>query len=723
MRAILINTVVAAVLLAASWLVYGSTLHAPFLLDDLPAISNNPAIRSMWPPWEPLFPPPAMLSFSRRPVANLTMAWNFALGDVAVEGYRVFNLVLHAVNAWLLFLLLQLVLARMQPPLPGRAATWAAAAAGLLWVVHPLATSAVHYLTQRPEMLVATGFLFMCYAQLRALEGCHTRLWLAMAALACLLGMGSKESMALAPVLAVLLDRCATRWTWREQLQRRWVYYAALFATLAWPLWRVMINADDVAGPSDLESRWRYFMTVSEGVVRHAWLTLWPQHLVFDYGMQLTRSWTDVWWHLLIVAGAAGAVLAGLWKRSLAAWAGAAIFALLLPSWLVVVGGQPVAEHRFYLPLGLLVGLGTGAVAVGLLRTSQRQLVAAAAVVLVVAAFTWTARQRAALYTQPAELMRSDITAWPRNERGHYNLGLALEYQGDFDEAAENYAKAYRIAGGADWRLISSFARIKLRQGDLETGIWAFEDGLRRMTDTEEVRNLQTYLAVMISSFRSAGHLQEVVPILERATRHPEHGQSFEQPLLATRAEVEGAEGAITTLTAAADDDPMARINLAVALARSDRPAEGVEQLDLLLAELGDNADKGSLAEVWSLRGALLDENHDLPEKVKSLRRAIALDPNHAEALNNLAWLHATTRDSNFYDPQEAVNLSRKACRLAGGQAFFYGTLAVASAAAGDTAGAEEAADRARHAAKMAGIDLPDLEENLRKAAARARGM
>ena len=53
------------------------------------------------------------------------------------------------------------------------------------------------------------------------------------AAIACLLGMGSKEVMVSAPIMILLYDRTFRARSWRELFanrRRRW-YYAALFAT------------------------------------------------------------------------------------------------------------------------------------------------------------------------------------------------------------------------------------------------------------------------------------------------------------------------------------------------------------------------------------------------------------------------------------------------------------------------------------------------------------
>ena len=81
-----------------------------------------------------------------------------------------------------------------------------AGAVALLWVVHPLTTSAVTYIVQRVESLMALLYLVTLYCAIRAHDATTTTqrtAWNAGAIAACALGMGTKETMVSAP-LAVM---------------------------------------------------------------------------------------------------------------------------------------------------------------------------------------------------------------------------------------------------------------------------------------------------------------------------------------------------------------------------------------------------------------------------------------------------------------------------------------------------------------------------------------
>jgi tetratricopeptide (TPR) repeat protein len=707
---------VAAVYVAASWLVYGWTLDAPFLLDDQEAIRNNPAIHSLALP-DVLNPPPTAMGFSRRPVANLSMALNFAAGDLQIAGYRVFNLLLHAINAFLLFCLVRLV-AQNFVRLSARAAAVAACFAGLLWVVHPLSTSAVHYLTQRPEMLAACAFLAMFYAQSRSLLSSHPRRWLIAAWFACLLAMGSKESMALLPVLSVLFDRCVAGWTWREQWRRRGFYYAALAVTFVWPLLLLVKDDSGLVLHTGLEERWRYFLTVTEGLARHVFLVFWPRALVFDYGTRFVEELGDTALHFFALVLSAMLILWGLWRRSLAAWAGAAVFAVMLPSWINMAPGQPVAEHRFYLPVALILSVSAVAAFAWCTRNPRWRVLVAVAVTFLSLVFAWLAVQRAALYADPEALISRDIKSWPRSDRSYMNLGLVLEVEEDYEGAARQYELAMASRESANWRPIVALARLKMRAGDVDGAVALGADAFRRVFSVPGSPDLPQLVNNVVSSFRSAGRLDAALPLLNAAASTGEHSRLVGETIRIVSAETKGLPEINEEFRKAAESNPLTRVNFAIALAREGKTGEAVALLDRMIAEAPEGSDPLKIADVHALKGAM---SADDPFAARaSFKEAIRLNPSHSEALNNFAWLLATSKDKAIYDPLQGLELARKAVRLRPDETNFQGTLAVALAAVGFEKEVEVALSEAQRLGRINGNSNPELPDLVRQARARA---
>lgn len=214
-----------AVLIAmAAVAAYLNTLSAPFVFDDIPNIVENPTIRSLWPVWGPLLPPGAGHAVSGRPVVNLTLALNYALGGTDVRGYHGFNLLIHLAAALALFGTVRRTLGLAWAPgwLRGSAQSLGFATA-LLWTVHPLQTEAVTCLIQRTESLAGLIYLVTLYCFIRGCEpgAAAPRRWLGLSLAACWVGVATKEILATAPLLLLLYDRAflagTLRGAWRQR--------------------------------------------------------------------------------------------------------------------------------------------------------------------------------------------------------------------------------------------------------------------------------------------------------------------------------------------------------------------------------------------------------------------------------------------------------------------------------------------------------------------------
>ena len=105
--------------------------------------------------------------------------------------------------------------------------------------------------------------------------------------------------------------------------------------------------------------------------------------------------------------------------------------------------------------------------------------------------------------------------------------------------------------------------------------------------------------------------------------------------------------------------DAEIRRSYASALAEQGRQEDAVGQLRELLQLRPDTEARVQLA-------ALLYQTARFPEAVAEYRQVLAAKPDQLEALNNLAWLLATSPDSAVRDGTGAVRLAEQACRLTG---------------------------------------------------------
>ncbi len=81
----------------------------------------------------------------------------------------------------------------------------------------------------------------------------------------------------------------------------------------------------------------------------------------------------------------------------------------------------------------------------------------------------------------------------------------------------------------------------------------------------------------------------------------------------------------------------------------------------IILRELERTPDNPNL---YSTLGDLYFSQKKFAETIKAYEQSLALMPENPHALNNLAWLHATSNVERFRDPQKALYLAEKAAEL-----------------------------------------------------------
>ena len=140
---------------------FWNSLGAPFIWDDQTAIVTNQTLQHLWPLSDPLTPP-RETPVAGRPLVNLSRSPSTTrFGGLTVTGYHAVNIAIHIACALLLFGIVGRTLAG--PRIPSgvgrrgeRAPLWLSR---LLWLVHPLQSEVVDYVTQRSESLMALFFL------------------------------------------------------------------------------------------------------------------------------------------------------------------------------------------------------------------------------------------------------------------------------------------------------------------------------------------------------------------------------------------------------------------------------------------------------------------------------------------------------------------------------------------------------------------------------------
>lgn len=420
-------------LIVAGGFAYANSLPAPFILDDDGSIVRNPFIKSLWPLSQAMRAP-LQSAFAGRPIASLSLAISYALGGPSPEAFRVWNIAVLIASAVTLFGIVRRTLRRVYGDITPNADLLAAFSAGL-WLLHPLQTEVVDYLTQRTESMMGLCYLLTLYAVARAIdEPRRSSAWTVAAIAACAMGMGCKESMVTAPVMVLLYDLVFGAHSLKEAMRRRGLLYAGLAGT-----WLLLIALNisaprsGSAGFSTATSATTYLLNQAVMIVMYLKLSVWPTPLVLDYGRTQPIAFQSAFPYLLVVTALLAAV-AIAWRRHRAlAYLGTWFFVTLAPSSsLIPIATEVGAERRMYLPLAAIVVLFVFGVRAVMNRS--------AVVALLLASFTLgaltVARNRE--YLDPIGIWQTVLDRHPHG-RAHYNMAIALKAAGRVDEAISQY--------------------------------------------------------------------------------------------------------------------------------------------------------------------------------------------------------------------------------------------------------------------------------------------
>lgn len=471
-------------------LIYSNSFHVPFIFDDNGSISENETIRSLKTAFFPQGN--SGVTVSGRPVLNFTLAVNYALGKEDVEGYHIGNLLIHFLAAVTLFGLVRrtLLLPGMRLELRN-ASCWIALIVAALWSMHPLQTESVTYIIQRAESLVGLFYLLTLYFFVRAVASSEViaastgpvqkldKRWLIASVLTCLIGMGSKEVMAGAPLVVLLYDRAFVSGSIKDAWRSKKIFYIALAVTwlllVACIYWTGQRGA--TVGYDRYATWWRYIMTQGVAIMHYLKLIFWPYPQVLDYGQALALDYREAVWQSIAVFLLLLTSLFLLWKRPKIGFLCACFFILLAPSSsFVPVLTQTMAEHRMYLPLIAVVVLVVvivhyklGGVGLGVL----------ASLMVILGALTYL---RNFDYRTEENIWKTVTKRCPYNARGWGALTVIYLKQDNLEQARDTAREGLKYTP-ENLDMISQYAAVLMKMDNIQEAKKWYEHVLERNSE------------------------------------------------------------------------------------------------------------------------------------------------------------------------------------------------------------------------------------------------
>lgn len=437
---------------------YFPSLNGERIWDDHYLVGENPFFRS------PVF---AVEVFSRhlftesfstyyRPVQNLSYMLDYWLWGDSSTGYHCTNVLIHAVAAWLLFLLLR----RLFPALwkSGGESSVAAMLVALIWLVHPVHNAAVAYISGRADSLAALFALGAWLLWIRARDCSRHAARLACglgAALLFLLALCSKEIALVWALLfclhTLIFERSPGRFG-RVFSIGGVVVLVAVYAVLhALPEHRAGLPAA-VAGPEPFGGR---AVLALRALGDYCGLMFAPVRLMMERSlgpaeMYASRSW---WWHgiaseYLSILGAF-TLVASAWfcmrrgeGRSLRRFGALWFFVAFVPISNLIPLNAEVAEHWIYAAsIGFLMFMA------GVVAMLPRRAVQWSGVLALLAACALAVRTgfRAADWANAERFARKTIASGGASPRILAYLAHELGRQGRLAEQEQVYRKTLAI--------------------------------------------------------------------------------------------------------------------------------------------------------------------------------------------------------------------------------------------------------------------------------------
>jgi Flp pilus assembly protein TadD len=667
-------------------------------------------------------------AFTTRHTGNWhPLTWISHMTDCQVFGvnpawHHTVNLLFHAANCLLLFLVLRLM----------TGAVWRSALVAALFAWHPMHVESVAWVSERKDVLstffglLAMG-AYVRYAQIKndpaerekiqnegtKLKSGSGALWYYGTAMVFYaMSLMSKSMLVTLPFVLLLLDY----WPLRRSTERKvvgdglsaeggvpitelgkgwgWLVmeklpFLALAAISSFVAYRTQAEGGAIS-PTGLMPIQERLCNVPIAYVTYIQKLLWPTRLCVLYPFMYSRSREMAALAVMLLLIASGvAVMWGRGRRWLAVGWFWFLGTLVPVIGFVQVGTQTLADRYSYIPyVGLFIIVAWGLADVAARIRPLRPVIVTVAVCALIACVACTRHQirywkdsltlfdralaiggdnlviltcqakalmEADRYEEAVAQIRKSLEIRPYSAPIELQLGYALEHMNRIDEALQHY----RAAASMNPSLPDPFNNL--------AWILATTDDPKLTNATDAVEYARR--ACSLSHDQNARFVSTLAAAYAAAGRYDE---------------------AIATLHQSSQ----------IAAAQGDQSCidDNQELLQCFTAHVPYHQ-RNSPADLACDAAHACDRAGDPAGAIAKYREALDEQPDHIEALNNLAWLLATDADATNRNGAEAVRLATRACELTHyKQPFMFGTLGAAEAECGQF---EMAASNAAVAARM----------------------
>lgn len=514
---------------------YSNGLNASWHLDDYQIIVSNDKLHLSQLDFVSLVDTFFAGTSDRlyRPLPMLSFALNWYNCGADLLAYHIVNIIIHCLNALLLYLVVLKLLRtpRLAGDYDDAEINWIAFLAALIWALNPMQAQAVTYIVQRMTSMAALFYLTGIYLFLRYKKAASNRsrfVWGWAIAASYLLAILSKENAALFPIGILLIQAIFYPAAEPQPTTRRRRLVSSMLALVIAGLAIVVfileygnpllyIDTLYANRPFNVSQR-----LLTEPRVLLFYLSLlvfpapWRLSLSHDFALStsLFHPWTTLpaMITLFVIVGLG---IYFLRKKPLGSFA--CLFFFLNHSVESTVLPLELAfEHRNYLP-ALFLFLPLAHVMVRIRRHPSfprnygRHLIIGFSCLLIGLFVNWTFARNLIWHSEKS-LWEDEMLKNPGLARPYHNLAWSYyQARGDYDEALALYQKALTLKSKSSFEFASTLnnvGRIMYLEGDYEKALDYFE----RSINAHPQRSITEYQIVMslIQLSRWQGALERV---------------------------------------------------------------------------------------------------------------------------------------------------------------------------------------------------------------------
>lgn len=459
------------------FLLYLNSLKHPLFWDDEVIITANAFLRS------PRFIKEIFLtSYTQgageltnlyRPLAVFSFMAEYQLWGLSSFGYHLTNLLLHLVNGLLVFLMVNKIVGQF----------WTSYLTGFFFLIHPIQTEVVNYVSHRPELLMTFFLLLSFIAFIRYTETSKKRFLFASLVFYSLSAL-SKEMGLILPLLIFLYLKIVQRGRWKSLIPFGAVLgiYTILRLTtlnfLNLPILKYGAQAEPFSG--DL---WIRLLTAAKVHWIYLRLLFWPVNLHMDHDVPVAMSRLEPL-GLTAMGGILWFLAAAFFVRKkypIVAFGVFWHFGGLLPVSNFLPLNTAIAEHYLYLPsIGFFVAISALFIpphpSLSPRRGERIKVRGGIGVFILLMILTFL---RTLEWGNEEKLYLSTINNTRASFRANNNLGVYYFRKGENGKAEEYFKRSLAILPTYA-EALNNLGAIYQRKGDLFGAIEYYEKSVER---------------------------------------------------------------------------------------------------------------------------------------------------------------------------------------------------------------------------------------------------